>query len=100
MPDPRTDLDRVTLDLHAAAPSVAELSPRHVAIERPAVELQARGQALDDRDEARAVRFAGCRESQGHAASVNVGAFPLRSGGCGPPRSGMRKGGEQCPTAE
>ncbi len=66
----RADLDRVGLDLHAPAAAVAELAPGHVAVQRLAVELEARGQALDDRDEARAVRFAGGCEGQFHGASV------------------------------
>ena len=36
----RADLDRVALDLHAAATAMAELAPRHVAIERLAIELE------------------------------------------------------------
>ena len=52
---PERTLDRVALDLHAAAAAVSKLPARHVAVERLAVELQARGQALDDRDEAGAV---------------------------------------------
>jgi hypothetical protein len=34
---------------------VAELTARHVAVERGSVELEARGQAFDDRDQARSV---------------------------------------------
>ena len=63
----RTDLDRVALDLHPAAAAVAELAPRHVAVERLAVELEPGGQALDDRDQAGAVRFAGGCEPESHA---------------------------------
>ena len=60
--DPRADLDRVLLDLHPAAAAVTELAPRHVAVERLAVDLEPRGQALDDRDQPGAVRFARRRE--------------------------------------
>ena len=66
MADPGADLDRVALDLHPPAAAVAELAPRHVAVERLAVELEAGGQALDDRDQAGAVRFARGRETEGH----------------------------------
>ena len=52
------DLDRVGLDLHPPAAAVAELAPRHVAVERLAVELEPGRHALDDRDEARPVRLA------------------------------------------
>ncbi len=55
--DPGADLDRVGLDLHPAAAAVAELAPRHVAVERLAIELQARRHALDDRHEPGPVRL-------------------------------------------
>src|SRR5262249_34704512 len=83
VPHARADLDGVALDLHAAAAAVAELATRHVSIERPAVELQPGRHPLDDRDQARSVRFAGCREPQTHAGSVDAGARPPRSQGCG-----------------
>ncbi len=54
VPDPRPDLDRVALDLHPAATAVAELAARHVAVDPLPVEIEACGQALDDRDQARA----------------------------------------------
>ncbi len=54
------DLDRVGLDLHPAAAAVAELATRHVAVERLAVQVEAGGHALDDRDQPGAVRLA-CR---------------------------------------
>ncbi len=37
---------------------MAELAPRHVAVERGALELQPGGHALDDRDQAGTVRLA------------------------------------------
>jgi hypothetical protein len=46
------DLRGVLLDLHAAAAAVAELAPRHVAVDRREVELEARGQPLDDAGQA------------------------------------------------
>ena len=51
------DLGGVGLDPHPPAATVAELAPRHVAVERLAVELEARGHALDDRDEPGPVRL-------------------------------------------
>ena len=45
-------LDRVALDLHPAATAMAELAPRHVAIERLAIELEPGREALDDRNQA------------------------------------------------
>ena len=67
------DLDGVLLDLHPPAAAVAELAPRHVAVERLAVELEPRGQALDDRDEPGAVRFACCREAKRHEPRLSAG---------------------------
>ena len=62
------DLGAVALDLHAPAAPVAELAARHVAVDRLAVELEARGQALDDARQAGAVRLAGGDELQRHRA--------------------------------
>jgi len=45
------DLDRVGLDLHPPATAVPELAPRHVCVERVAVEREPAA-SLDDRDEA------------------------------------------------
>ena len=64
MANPGADLDRVALDLHPAAAAVAELAARHVAVEPLAVELEPRGQALDDRDEPGPVRLARGREAE------------------------------------
>ena len=50
MTEPGADLDRVALDLHPTATTMAELATRHVAVERTAVELEPGRQALDDRD--------------------------------------------------
>ncbi len=63
------DLDRVGLDLHPPAAPVAELAAGHVAVERLAVEGEAGGHALDDRDQPGAVRLA-CRgeAERAHAA--------------------------------
>src|SRR5918995_2005908 len=63
VPEPRADLDGIALDLHAAAPAVAQLAPGHVAVECLAVELQARGQALDHGHESGAVRLPRCGEA-------------------------------------
>ena len=46
--DARSDLGGVPLDLHAPAAAVTELSARHVAVDGLAVELEPRGQSLDD----------------------------------------------------
>ena len=62
---------------------MAELAPRHVAVERRAVELETRGEALDDRDQAGAMRFACSCEPQGHAGSVDGDDFRPRAQGCG-----------------
>jgi len=61
---------------------VAELAPRHLAIERVALELEPGGHALDDRDQPRAVRFARCREVQGHTPRLWIAPMPQRAGGC------------------
>ena len=42
------DLDRVPLDLHPPAAAVAELAPRHLAIERLSIKLQAGRHALEN----------------------------------------------------
>jgi hypothetical protein len=49
------DLRGVLLDLHPPATAVAELAAGHVAVDGGEVELQARGQALDDAGQARSV---------------------------------------------
>ena len=70
MPHAGADLDRVALDLHPPAAPVAELAARHLAVEALAVELEARGKALDDRDQAGAVRLAGgCEAKRRHRAA-------------------------------
>jgi hypothetical protein len=69
MAQPGTNLDRVGLDLHSPAAPVAELAPRHVPIERLAVELEPGRHSLDDRDEPGPVRLArGCEPEAGHWA--------------------------------
>ncbi len=61
------DLDRVGLDFHPPAAAVAELAPRHVAVERLAVELEPGRHPLDDRDEAGPVRLARrCESKRAH----------------------------------
>ncbi len=77
----RRHLGAVALDLHATAAAVAQLAPRQVAVELVLVQLQARGQALDDAGQAWAVGFAGCDQAQHGAAS-------LEEGHCSPPRRG------------
>ena len=62
--DTGADLDRVALDLHPPAAAVPELAPRHVGIDPPAIELEPRGQPLDDRDQPGAVRLAGGGETK------------------------------------
>ena len=76
---PGADLDRVALDLHPPAAAMAELAPRHVAIERRPLQPEPGWHALDDRNQARPVRLARCCECQSHAPSVKrVGARGLR----------------------
>ena len=53
--DPGGDRRGVLLDLHPPAAAVAELAAREVAVDRLLRELQARGQALHDRGQARPV---------------------------------------------
>ena len=77
----RADLDRVGLDLHPAAAAMAELAAGHVAVERLTVELEARGQALDDRDQPGAVRFACCREVEVHVSRLWIRFGPSSGGG-------------------
>jgi hypothetical protein len=62
------DLDRIAFDLHPPAAAVAELAPRHVAVERLAVEPQARGQPLDDRNEPGTMGLARRCEAKTHRA--------------------------------
>ena len=59
MADPGRDLGAVLLDLHPPAAAVAELAPREVVVEVLGTQLEARGQALDDRDQAGAVGLTG-----------------------------------------
>ena len=61
------DLGGVLLDLHAPAAAVAELAARHVVVDRVAVELEARGEALDDGGEAGPVALPGGDDAQRHA---------------------------------
>ena len=65
--DPGGDLGAVALDLHAPAAAVAELAARHVAVDRGQVELEARGQALDDAGQAGPVGLPGGDDAQRHA---------------------------------
>ena len=58
MANARADLDGVALDLHPPAAPVAELAAGHVRVEPLAVQLEAGGQALDDRHEPGPVRLA------------------------------------------
>ena len=55
MADAGGHLGAVVLDLHAAAAAVAELAPREVAVDVLGLQLEAGGQALDDRGQARTV---------------------------------------------
>ena len=66
--DAGRDLGAVLLDLHPPAAAVAELAPREVAVEVLGPQLEARGQALDDRDQAGAVGLARGGEAQRHSA--------------------------------
>ena len=61
------DLGGVALDLHAPAAAVAELAPRHVVVDRLAVELEPGGQAFDDGGEAGPVALPGGDDAQRHA---------------------------------
>jgi hypothetical protein len=45
---------------------MAELAARHVAIERLEIEVEPRGHALDDRDQAGPVGLTRCREAKRH----------------------------------
>ena len=67
MAHPGGDLGAVALDLHPPAAAVAELAAGHVAIDRGEVELEARGQALDDAGQAWTVGFPGGDDAQRHA---------------------------------
>jgi hypothetical protein len=52
-------LHSIALDLHPSATTVAELPARQIAIDRLALNHQARGQSFHDAGEAGTVRFAG-----------------------------------------
>ena len=86
------DLRGVLLDLHAAAAAVAELAPRHVRVDRLAVEREPGGQALDDGGQAGPVRLPGGDDAQRHArqprrlpGAPRAARWVLadRAGGCG-----------------
>ena len=64
------DLGGVALDLHAPAAAVAELAARHVGVDRLQVELEARGEPLDDAGEAGAMRLPGGDQAQRHARKL------------------------------
>jgi hypothetical protein len=57
---------------------VPELATRHVSVDAAAVELEAGGQALDDRHEPGPVRLTGGREAKGRHTGQ-----PYRRGACG-----------------
>ncbi len=61
---------------------MAELTPRHVAIERLAIELEPGREALDDRNQARSMGLARRCEPQSHAGSLDGEASRPRSQGC------------------
>ncbi len=61
---------------------MAELAPRHVAVERFAIELEPRREALDDRDQAGTVGLARSCEPQSHAGSVDGDDSRPRAQGC------------------
>src|SRR5205085_6380758 len=68
VPDARRYLGAVGLDLHPAAPAVAELATREVAVDVLGPQLEARGEAFHDRREARAVRLPRRCEAERHDA--------------------------------
>ena len=93
--DPRSHLDRVALDLHPPAAAVTELATRHLAVDPLAVELQPRGQPLDDGDQPGPVRLAGgCEAEIGHpppklvAVEWRPGRARIKLAGREPPRAG------------
>ena len=63
----RNDFRAVLLDLHAAAAAVAELAPSEVGVDPLAVELEARGNPLEDARETRAMGLSRGCEAQRHA---------------------------------
>ena len=74
--DAYDDARRIALDLHPPAAAVAELAPRHVGVDAPAVELEPGRQALDHAGQARTVRLAGRDELQRHRAPKSMGGPP------------------------
>ena len=54
---PRKPLDAIRLDLHPAAAAVAALAPREMRVHVLREEREPCRDPLDDRDEARAMRF-------------------------------------------
>ena len=88
----RRRLGGVALDLHAPAAAVAELAARHVAVDRLAVEREARGQPFEHAGEAGAVRLPGgdhaqqrhrLLESTGGRVSAPRSAYERRGGAAG-----------------
>ena len=80
------DLRAVLLDLLALAAPVAALPPREVHRDQILVDAQPRGDALDDRGQALAVRLAGCEvapaahgsRSTPSAEAIEAGPVPFR----------------------
>ena len=87
-------LDYVLLELLAGAPAVALLPATEVAVDRGAVELESRGQAGQDRDERRPVRFAGRRQPERHGRKPT--AARITSTGAGTP---VQRSNEAAPCA-
>src|SRR6185503_19520700 len=60
------DVRGVLLDLHPPAAAVAELAPRHVAVDQLAVELEPGREPLDDAGETGPVGLPGGDDAQRH----------------------------------
>src|SRR5207244_9395598 len=68
------------LDLHAPSAAMAELAPSEVAVDVLRRQSQPGGQAFDDRNEPRAMRFPCCGEADDHAREPTRGLARLGFG--------------------
>ena len=76
---PAEHLDLVRLELLARAAAVPLLASAQIGVDRLLVEAKARGKPGDDRNERRAVRFAGGDECECHAPILRAaGTRPRR----------------------
>ena len=79
MANARQYLDRVGLDLHPPAASVALLTPPKLVVDGGDIDGQTGGNAFDNGDEGLAVRFACCCELKEHKMDFTAKSQRRRS---------------------